>query len=377
LTPSRTGGDHGNFEVDRVYKNVGRIHKSLGTSDKRVYNNRLALLDKLAKNDRFDLLRAFKHDKLTIYQLIEADDREKLGSTLASLVLSENLWTTVERVLAAALPKNRESADYRKKANTVRRYAVAFRALQVKAKAYLRDDATVGDLALVPWSDLWDEWKAGPTDWTHMKEAVSRFLTLALKDKWHPFARDMRQLIPSKTPTKRKPNLPFTKFLKILEKVPSHAAPSYRVLAFTGMRVGEYLRCNRADLDPENFILNVPGTKNDQSAAPLEIDPRLWPMIEEGIPSKLRYKWLREYWNRGRKKAGAEGVTMHDLRHSAGQWAHDRGIAESKIQPFFRHANAGQTRDYLLREATLEVSTALADLYYETLKPAPKRRRRA
>lgn len=309
---------------------------------------------------------------VSIQQLVEADLRDELSSSMGSALLAMNLWSTAEAAREKMLPRNTQTEEYRKRKKTVKRYEVAFNALKRKGREWLGDHATVGDLAGVNWEHLWEVWDAGPTDWMHMKEAVSRTLTVALGDKWHPFARQIRTAIPSKKVTKRRPNLTFKKFQSIVSHAPEHAAPSYWTLALTGMRVSEYLRCRREHLIAETRTLNVPGSKTDGSDAPQQIDPRIWKIVAAGIPSRLQYKWLNIYWNRAREKAGAPTVTMHDLRHSAGQWAVDQGAAESKVQSFLRHETAGVTRDYVIRSETGEVSAALANL----LDKKPQNRRK-
>lgn len=371
MTPSRTGKGKGNFEMDRRFKNVGRLRMSLGTSSLRKFRQREALIDKLYKQERYDMLRALKRGDLTIQQLVESDLQETLGTSMGSVVLSQNLWKAAETARERMLPKNVASAEYKRRKKTVRRYGVAFNALERKGREWLGPTATVGDLATVKWSELWERWEAGPTDWTHMKEAVSKTLTVLFGDKFHPFVRQVRGLIPAKKPTKRRPNLSFKQFQKIVAQAPMHAAPSYWTIALTGMRVGEYLACRREHLDSHTHTLNVPSGKSE--AAPQQIDPRIWKTVAAGIPSRLQYKWLRIYWNRAREKAGLEGVTLHDLRHSAGQWAIDEQVPESKVQAFYRHETASQTRDYVIRHATLEVSSAIADVV-ERAKPQRKRK---
>jgi integrase len=372
MTPATTGKGKGNFQIDRRYPNVGRIRMSLGTKSLRKFRQREALIDKLYQQDRFEMLRALKRGDVTIQELVELDLQDRLGNSSAgSVVLKQNLWTAAENARASMLPKSTTSADYRKRQKTVRRYAVAFRALERKGGEWLGPDANVGDLADVKWSELWERWDAGPTDWMHTKEAVSRTLTVLFGDKYHPFARQIRSAIPSKKATKRRPNLKYAQFKKIVALAPIHAAPSYWTIALTGMRVGEYLACRREHLDASTHTLNVPGGKSE--AAPQQIDARIWKTVAAGIPSRLQYKWLNIYWNRAREKAGFPGVTLHDLRHSAGQWAIDEHVPESAVQSFYRHETPGQTRDYVIRSATLEVSSAIADV----VERDSKKRKRA
>lgn len=351
MTPSRTRGRTGNFEMQRVFPNVGEIRKSLGTSDRRQFNRRVALLEKLHKLERYDVLRAFRDDRISIEQLVEADLQDRLGSTLTDLRLSENLRTA----FAATLPM------LARKERTRQRYQVSFNALMAKGAAYLADDATVQELGTVPWSELWDEWGATAADWQNLKIALSSFLSRFLNDKWHPFIRAFRRDWPHQRVVTREPNISVADFLAIVSKAPEHAQRAYWVLAITGMRVGEYLACTwREHVDVRTKSILVPGTKTAGSAKSIQVSPRLWPYIEAGIPSPLGYRWLLEHWTRAVAAAEFDDVHLHDLRHCHGQWAIDAGVAESKVQRSLRHDDIKTTRLYTMRDATLEVSTALA-----------------
>ncbi|MDP9176704.1 MAG: hypothetical protein M3O61_03390 [Gemmatimonadota bacterium] len=387
MTPARTHGKTGNYELDERFKNVGRIRRSLGTDDIDEFYNRRALLRKLEKTERWEILRAFRDRALTIEQLIEADARGELASTLADTMLNMNLWESLD---AAA-------DSIRKKRVTVERYRTSINALEVKAAKYLPATARVADLLLVPWHDVADEWGGSGADWMHTRRMLSKTVGIIVGDKFHPFVRKLRQAIPTKKVKKRRPRITLPDFLEIISNAPAHAQRSYWCLLITGLRDrSEYLQLLPEHLDHSSCTIEVPGTKTDESDAPLKVSPRLWPLVVAAVPSRLQYGWLYKYWQRaciaagkaryvpsGRFKSGKVyvGLTLHDLRHAHGQLALDSGVAESKVQSSYRHENPGQTRDYVSYNASLEVSEALADLIVPIVKPRltpkPKRRRRA
>jgi integrase len=363
MTPSRTSGKRGgNFEIERVIAGLDRpLRKSLGTDDKKKFRQRVALIEKAEKLEQFELLRAFQNDEISIEEMIEADARGRLGQGVDGVKLAANLWDAIE----ATLPRMGKSPATRQ------RYQKSFKALQRKAKKELGDKARVADLEKLDLEELKANWGASGTDWMHLRRAISRFLSRYL-DLYHPFRRRVMKDFPTAVEKKRKPNVSIEQFRKIVRRVKPQLAPCFWTLAITGMRFNEYLRCTRADL--ARPYLRVPGSKNEQSEAELEIDRRLWHYVSAGIPSPVGEDYLRRQWNAAVKAAGLKNVHVHDLRHCHAQWAIDAGVAESKVQASLRHKSPGQTRDYTLRNATGEVSAALAD----ALQPPPaKKERRA
>ena len=47
----------------------------------------------------------------------------------------------------------------------------------------------IEDLKSIDWALLHRNWPAGSADWNRLRSAVSRFLTMTLGDKYHPFRR--------------------------------------------------------------------------------------------------------------------------------------------------------------------------------------------
>lgn len=414
MTPAKTGGTRGgNFEIDRRVAGVGRIRFSIGNRSLRRWNRFNALIDKLLENDQFEILKALAQGQILPGQLLEADRADRTKATLADVKLAARLWDRelaggrIERgALSSTLPRMAPSARTRK------RYHDSFVRLQRKAGAWLGADATVAAFADVPWGELAEAWGASAADWMHLRRALSRFLTVYLGGKWAPFRHQVLQHVPARKVRKRRPRLSVEKFHELVAAAPGHAAAAFWVLAITGMRVGEYLACRFEDLHRATRTLHVPGTKTQSSDADLEIAPALWPYVERGIPSRLRYKWLHIHWMRacvatglgrmvptgrfrdvvvrGKRDRGTgkrapdrverrevlryEGLHIHDLRHCTGQWAIDAGVDESKVQAQLRHETASQTRDYVIRNASGEVSRALAGVL---LQPTPKRSKEA
>ena len=150
---------------------------------------------------------------------------------------------------------------------------------------------------------------------------------------------------------------------KVVDAAPEHVRAAYVLLAATGLRVGEYLRLTKAHLKPNTFSIDVPGTKTRASAAPVRVDERLWRWVEAGVPSPLRYKWLRLHWKRALKAAGADTtLRLHDLRHACAQWLVDAGQSEASVQTTMRHSQASMTRQYAMQRDRGENARAMADI---------------
>lgn len=380
----RTGGKHGgHLEVERQITQLGttrkarRIRRSLQSSDVKLLRRAHTTIDKLIADQRWDVLRAYRDGELSTSDLLAADRAGKASRSLAGIRLQQYLWDRVvtsegDRIEPGAISKALARVPGLR---TRKRYLQSFKALQEKAAVELPADARVIDLLSMGWADLYDRWGATNADWMHLRRALSRFATLQTGDKWSRFARKLRQVVPGKKVKKRRPSLSIEQFLSVVAKAPDHAAMAYWVLAITGVRVGEYLASTRAHLDKASLTYTVPGAaKNTIGDFPLRIDPRWWVFLERGIPSRLRYKWLRTYWVRARAAAGVGTVTLHDLRHCHGQWAINAKVEESKVQGSLRHESAAMTRDYTMQAGTLDVSTALADAILSQTKE-PRRRK--
>lgn len=376
MTPSRTNKTSGSYMIERVFKNVGELKKSTGTESLRTHNQRVALVEKLHKTERYELLRQWKRDETTIEALVEMDRDERLGKGAGDVLLRALLWPSIDKVFAGL-----------KATKTNERYRTSLAAL--KRKSGLLDTATLAALSTFDWEALSLTWGASNTDWMHMKRAVSRIIGLALGgDKYHPFLRKLRLAIPNKKPKKRRTRLSLSDFDVIVAKAPAHAQVSYWCLLVTGLRDRvEYLALKPEHLDHRTCSIDHPGEKTEEASEPLKVSPRLWPMVVAAVPSRLKYAWLLKHWQRAcvaagfasyvpspRHKSGLRysGPTLHDIRRVHGQLAINAGVPESKVQSSYRHSNPGQTRDYISYNATGEVSEALAKLILDR-----KRRRKA
>src|SRR6266702_362961 len=349
--PHRTS-KHGTFRLDRRFPGVGRVAIASGATTATEFHKRDALLTRLYDQGRLDLLRAIQSGKLNTTEVYAADRMEQLDSLTGDrALLSANLWEAVKNWTPASAPAKQ----------TRRRYATSFGTLE--RSGVLSSSATVGELAGVDWRALGAAWKGGPSDWNHLRRAVSRFLTLYLGDVHHPLRRAVVKAIPTRKEHSRVPDLPLPLFWAIVQATPEFVRAAYVTMAALGLRVGEYLKLTKDHLLPHTLSVRIPGTKTAGSADVVRVDERLWPWIVAGVPSPLAYKWLRLHWKRACLAAEAPSdLRLHDLSHCFGQWLAEAGVAENRIQTGLRHSTAAMTRKYTTMRDKGETARTMADV---------------
>jgi integrase len=315
-------------------------------------------LTKLFENSQLEVLGAFKRGSITIEQLVEADRMGRLRSAelLADMSLRQPLWhqesqcpiarneaaSHADRCLGAVakvmadLPEN----------DTTRRYVTSFNKLRRAGARWLPASAKVSDLDTVNWRDLRTAWEGSGSDWNHLRRAISKFLSVLLGDVHHPFRRAVMKRIPLEREVERVPELTVEQFWSVVWEAPEHARASYVVLAATGMRLGEYLRCTQEHLRHHTKAIAVPGTKTARSSEVIRVGDLVWSYVEIAIPSPQQAGWLRKYWRRACRAAGVQEVRLHDLRHLFAQVADEEGATLIEVQSALRHADPAMAARY-------------------------------
>lgn len=344
------------LRFDRIFRGVGRVARSSGTSSAKEFVRRDALLTELADAGQLEALRAFQAGDLLIEHLIEAKRSGELSSTylLRDVKLDQNLWDALDELYGAS-----------KDRSTYHRYHSAARKFARVALHTLGRNARVRDLRRVDWQLLRRQWGASAADWNHLRRMISRSLTHWMGDVYDPFRREVVKRIPREKEMPRIPDITIALFWDILARTPDFAQPCYVTLVATGMRLGEYLRCDKAHLSRVTCSIDVPGTKTAESKARIFVDEALWPWIEAGIPAPLNETWIRHYWKRAAREMGKGELRLHDLRHAYAIFASDAGVPTAQIQAALRHAGPEMTRRYEMqrsrRSVALIVGQALLD----------------
>jgi integrase len=330
---------------------LGLVQINAHTANRRVFVRREGIVDALIADAQVETLRLLASGRLSI-ELLDAHAREHgLGGAglAAQVATSANLVDAI----TAALPR------MGKVETTRTRYAVTLAKLRrTLPKA---DTLTVRDLARVDWPALQAKWRGSASDWMHLRRLLSRFLSVHLGSKMHPFRHEVVAAIPTAAEEERVPELTPAQFRRLVECVREDIRPALWTLLLTGMRVGEYLACDVTHLVETLHAVQVPGTKTKGSRAQVRVAPSMWHHVEAGIPAPVQYKWLRLHFKAGLKAAGLPTtIRLHDLRHCHGQWAVEAGVPEALVQVSLRHTNAATTRRYTKQAGKAAVATGLA-----------------
>jgi integrase len=349
MSPRRTGPD-GCYCFDRVVKGVGRIQSSSGTRKLTEFRQRDALIVRLARQPRLDLLRALKEGRLSMLELVEADRLDQLGRVTADLVVRRPLWAAIEELL----PQMGRGPATRK------RYRYSLEALA--ASGILPKGARIADLERVDWSALERSWQRSPADWNHLRRALSHFLSVALGDVYHPLRRAIVKRIPKRRERHRVPDVQPADFRAIVAQAPLPMQPAYWTLALTGARLGELLALTRADLLEHSLEVRIRASKTDTEAGDrgVPVAERLWPWITAAVPCPFTPDALRWHWYQACKRAGYAPVRLHDLRHLVGQTLADAGRSEAAIARVLGHSSTATTRKYTDRVLRRGDAEALA-----------------
>lgn len=386
----------GSLKID-VVTPIGRLNRHTGFYTKGGLRKCEAVVRKLIEDSQLAVLQALHDGSITFHELIDADREGKLSGTkvLDTVRLRESLADALARCI-----KNMGRAKA-----TRRRYQTSLAKLQRMAELPAKDGRsldpstlTVGELALIDWRacERLPQWKSA-ADWNHTRRAVSAFLTVFFGTEHHEFRVSLIETIPLRTERARIPELTAQAFWRIIATAPEHAQSCYVSLAASGMRLGEYLRSDKSNLDAAECAIDVSGSKNAQSTDRIYVHEKLWPWIEAGVPSPLGERWMGIYWRRaclelsyarevgtgrfrrervkratsGPYRSGESpiyreveimrysGPRLHDLRHLYAQIADEAGLTTETVMAGLRHTNPKQTSDYKRRAAAREVATVV------------------
>jgi integrase len=364
MSPRRSSS--GDLVFDRVFAGVGRIQTSSGTKKLTEFRQRDALLTRLYRKPRLDLLRALKAGRVTIQELVEADRLDRLGQVEAELVAQRPLWAAVDELL----PRMGRGPATRK------RYRWSLEKLA--ATGVLPKGARIAELEAVDWVALRDRWDGSAADWNHLRRALSHFLTVALGDVYHPLRRAIVKRIPKRRERHRVPDVTPADFRRIVAEAPAPMRPAYWTLALTGARLGELLRLTRADLLTRQLEVRIRASKTDTEAGDrlVPVAARLWGWVDQAVPVPFTPDALRWHWYQACGRAEIGKVRLHDLRHLTGQLLADAGRSTAAIGRLLGHAaGSAMTGRYTDRKLRQEDAEALASVLVPHTVPHKVRKR--
>jgi integrase len=120
----------------------------------------------------------------------------------------------------------------------------------------------------------------------------------------------------------------------------------------TGLRKGEVLSLEKSQIKGDLIMFNPEDHKSGNYSASvlsrkaLEIiarQPDSFDLVFTHKGNPLTKDWLRHKWEKARKSAGVEYVTIHDLRRTFGYRARKRGASIQAIQKQLRHSDMRTT----------------------------------
>jgi integrase len=138
------------------------------------------------------------------------------------------------------------------------------------------------------------------------------------------------------------------------QRVAHSAVPAIKLLLFTGMRRGEALQLRWEDLDLETSSLRLRDSKtgprrvrlNAPARALLAGLPQESPWVFPKDNDKSRPVRINGPWAKIRKRAGLEGVTVHDLRHAHASMAVNSGVSLPLIAKLLGHSTVTMAERY-------------------------------
>ena len=169
----------------------------------------------------------------------------------------------------------------------------------------------------------------------------------------------------------------FTRLGEALEEAEARggasAVAAIRLLALTGCRRSEILGLRREDVALEAGELRLPDSKTGARAVALPpqaiellaslLGAHDGPWIIPGRKPGTRLANIDEAWRMIRKRAGLEGVRLHDLRHSYASRALALGEALPVIGKLLGHSRLETTARYahLARDSAQEAAERVAE----------------
>lgn len=357
--PSRTGTKgRGKFQIDRVLPEVGRLKLSSGVTTKRDFIRRDDMILRLSEQGHVDVLLALKERKLTIDAVFASF--QKTGTTsLAALTVKGNLWEAIDKTL----PSLGRSPETR------HRYDTSLSKLE--DCGVLGPDTKVTDLAKAPWEEIRQHYK-GPADWNHMRRALGTFLSKYLGSKTHPLRDQIMGRIAAEKEPEHTPDISVAEFWSAVALLPEWARFPVICLAFSAVRIGEYIYAEAGDLKPNAREWRVQGKSGSRTVS---IPAAVWHVFVAAIPARYapkpkpgqrnsssqRYQQLAKAWLQVTRALNLE-CTLHDLRHLAAQLAEDKGAGLAAIQQQLGHTTLDMTGRYAKRRMRRLAADATAEM---------------
>lgn len=312
MSPHRDARGYGTLILDQRCGKLGRLKVASGTLDAEVYGELKAMLRRLTRERRWDLLQLLQQRHVKPLELYDALGR----GTMGELPTAEDV-RPLKTVVARALPELDIAESTRAQ-------------YQGKFDLLLKDHqgATLVDLPGLLRRARTAALASGQrVGYNRLRAACFSVLRQVLRPD-HPILRDTR-LVPALEEDPRPGNPQTPDQVRQLVTALGSLGPIAWALALTGMRQDEYFAGRWTVLS--NDRVQVQGTKSKRSR-------RLIPLVYPIAPPTVGYKpfltALREV---------SEGaVQPHDLRKTFSKWGEDAGVPNWRIERYMGHSLEGK-----------------------------------
>lgn len=302
--------------VDWDRKPVGQIRRSTGEQKRTDANDMHAMLNKLAKDERWDLLKGIQSGELRFRHVYDLYDKKNLKA-----LPNADAMRRLDMVLE-------EWADSAHSAHTTYgRQHVGRRLLALKKDATLNDLPDLVSLlrgrlmgkprsfnSVLMTARAWVRDLCGEKSALYETLATVRPLPYTAK-KVHPFTRgEVREIMEWLGPVRGR---------------------MLWTLCLTGMRPGEYW----GRWEVEGGLIRVHGTKTKGS-------DRIVPLIETPVAPECSYDGFRQHL----AKYPGGRVRVYRARHTYAHWLERARVPRTRLRLYLGHSSRDITDDYLWHE---------------------------
>lgn len=197
--------------------------------------------------------------------------------------------------------------------------------------------------------------RVGPQTVIHELSIVNRTLKFHQQELGMPFPDGIPRTRNPKKPRGRDRRLRGDEFERILSFMRDQRMRLlFRFLLETGMRRGEAIASEWNDIDIDSRLMHIPETKTGiprtiplttKAVEVLRAVYRNFPVEERPFPYPSADCATAVWW-KARRKAGVEGLNVHDLRHEAVSRFFEKGLNMMEVASISGHQDLAMLKRY-------------------------------